>query len=677
MKYMEDHYLPKNSFLVAVGDLKKEQVLGLVKRFFSERTYPKAVSKETSKAHFHSGAPVIREKRVNQVYLQMGWPIPGAGHGDLPYLDILELILGHGKASKLQRALRIKDRLVNSISAGSLVLREAGIFTLFSTLEDPRVTPAIEGIIKTIEEVKEGKVSLEELEMAKKKTTMDLLSEMETMAGQARNLGYFEAFYNDYSALDSFLDKIYHATLEDIIGVARKYLDLGKARLVIHTPKGFDEGSLKNYFGGQRQGPRGLYSAPIKPSSSSKNASLYQLPNGIRIVISERKDLPLVSIVAALGGGLRLETREKNGISAATANMLLRGTKRLSYPQLMEIVEGRGASIDRFSGRNSLGITLRCLSKDTTFMLRTMAEVLLSPSFPQDELEKVKKDLIASIQAKQDKPFFLAMDLFAGTLFRHHPYGMPESGTIETVNKLTRDDIIKWYGSILVPSNLVISVVGDVDLKEVLEVLSLELGGLKGDLDLALPSPEPQLEGIRTSHLSYPSNQSHLILGFLDVGQKDIHSPAMALINTALSNQGGILFKRLRDEMGLAYVVTSVRVQGIENSAFFTYIACDPQKAHIAKESILEILTQLKEQGISPKELEEAKNNLVGSMLMAEQRSGAVALRMALDELYGLGFAYGEQILELIKNLTPEEVRAAANKVMGNPYVFVSVGPGH
>ena len=421
-------------------------------------------------------------------------------------------------------------------------------------------------------------------------------------------------------------------------------------------------------------------SQPVKTAPSNEkemNGEMVVLPNGMRVIIQEDHRLPEVSFSGVFLGGTRLETKGKWGISNFTAQMLTRGTKKRSASEIASTVESWAGSLSGFSGRNSLGVSGKFLSRDTYGGLEIMADIILNPNFPEEEIQKVRGDILAGIKAKEDRPTSQLFDLFYETLYHSYPYGHPRSGTMETIRSITRNDLENWYGRICMPSNFVLAIVGDVKREQVIPAIEA-LFGTSTASGRTLPSvePEPALTKIRDAHLNRPGAQTHMVVGYLGVGLRSKEDAAMALVKTALSGQGGSLFYNLRDKQSLAYAVMAFRSPGLETGAFGVYLACDPEKVPTAKKAIFEELEKVREHGIGDEELRDAKNYLVGNMQINLQTNGSKAMQMALDELYGLGFDHYARYLDEIRKVTPEDVRkAVARVIVPDRYVFVTVGP--
>ena len=240
-------------------------------------------------------------------------------------------------------------------------------------------------------------------------------------------------------------------------------------------------------------------------------------------------------------GGTRLEKPGKWGISNFVANMLTRGTQERTAQEIASTVESWAGSLNGFSGRNSIGVSAKFLSRDLYAGLELLSDVVLNPAFPPSEINKVRVDILAGIKAKKDRPTAQLFELFYKTLYLNYPYGHPRSGTMETIRSINGSDLEKWYkATIATPSNFVLTVVGDLKKDQLIPYVKTLFGTFPPSGD-KLPSvaPEPPLAKFRQAHLNRPGAQTHLVIGYLGVGLKSRDNPPMALIKTALAGQGG------------------------------------------------------------------------------------------------------------------------------------------
>jgi zinc protease len=679
LTYMDKWYTPRNMVLTAVGDFDTGKALQGIKALVSN--FPE----RTGKDPFRPKEPpqtqlrkLIKKDQVQQVYLNLAWHIPEMTHEDMYPLNILEIILGHGKSSRLYARLKMDANLVYSVGAGAYALADPGLFSLDAKLGTDKLDPALEAIGQEISRLTTEPVSDAELTQAKTISEADFVFDMEDMSGQARTLAFFQTMTGDMYHADHYLGHIQKVTRADVLRVAQEYFRPENLSIGIMAPEG-SEIAL------QDQAVAALFARPDLVSSAKAvnipegepAPAMVVLPNGMRLILKENPRIPAVSITAAFLGGTRLEPADKSGISGFAADMLTRGTKKRTAAQIAETVESWAGRLNGFSGRNSLGVSGRFLSKDLYAGLELLADVLLNPDFPPSEMEKVREDILANIRAKKDRPTRELFDLFYKTLYPNNPYGRPQTGTLETIQSITRSDLETWYRSVAMPSNLVLTVVGDLKPDQVIPYLKTLFETFAPE-DRKLPdvAPERPLTEARTAHVKRPGAQTHLIVGYLGAGIGTTLDAPMALVKTALAGQGGRLFTELRDKQSLAYAVMAFRSPGLGTGAFGAYMATDPAKVETATKGIFLELDRIREEGLTERELEEARSYLLGNLQIGLQTNGSQAMQMTLDELYGLGYNHVPAYIREIEAVTLDDIRHAAQKIiLPDRYVLVTVGP--
>lgn len=679
LNYMDKWYTPHNMVLVAVGDFDADQALntirGLVKNFPKRAGKSMERPMEPKQTSFRK---LVRNEDVEQVYLDLSWHIPNLTHDHMPTLDLIEIILGNGKSSRLYSRIKMQKSLVHNIDAGAYALADPGVFSINATLSPKNLKKALNAIEEEIDRITREPVSASDLKKAKAIAESDFLFAMENMSGQARILAFFETMTGDMHHADQHLALSKRVTAKDIRNVAGTYFRPENLSLGILVPKDADitlsEQQIASIF---RKGRSTAFLKKEKHRESDIKASKITLGNGLRLIVKENHTLPVVSIRAVFLGGTRLEEPQPWGISGFVSEMLTRGTSERTAVQIASAVESWAGTLSDFSGRNSFGISADFLSKDLYPGLELLSDILLNPAFPEPEIEKVRKDILADIKAKKDRPTAQLFDLFNKTLFQNHPYGHPRTGTEKSIMSIKRPDLIKWYRSHGVPSVFVLAVVGDVNKDQLVPHIKTLFGKFAAPVNIpAEIRPEPPLTESREARLEIPRAQVHFVIGYLGASLESEDNAPMALLETALSGQGGRLFFELRDKRSLAYSVTAFRRPGLETGTFGVYMACDPSKLTVAKEGVFKELEKVRKEGLSEKELEAAKRYLLGNLKIGLQANGNQAMRIALDELYGLGYDYLKQYIKDIESVTLNDIKRAAKKViLPKKFVFVTIGP--
>ncbi len=249
------------------------------------------------------------------------------------------------------------------------------------------------------------------------------------------------------------------------------------------------------------------------------------------------------------------------------------------------------------------------------------------------------------------------------TLFEKHPYRLDASGTVDSIQRMTEGDLREYYRHLLVPENMVLTVVGDVDEKEVLRAIRKGFGDLKkGDFSPPAVPQEPPLEKTRKRELLKAKEQAHFVLGFLGTSIHHKDRYALEILDAALSGQGGRLFSELRDKESLAYALAFVGQPNYDPGYIGVYMGTHPKKLEGAIEAVLRELKKVREGGLTEGEVERAKRYLIGNFEIGLQTNGAQANQMSLDELYGLGFDHYQKYPQQIQRVTKDEVNRAARK---------------
>jgi zinc protease len=366
------------------------------------------------------------------------------------------------------------------------------------------------------------------------------------------------------------------------------------------------------------------------------------LPNGLRILIRRDATVPIIAFRGVWVGGLRYEDARTNGINNLLASLVTRGTTTRTGEEIVREVEGMAGSIGGFSGRNSFGIRAEFLSRNWERGLEILADCVLNPEFPMDEIEKERRQILDELRAQDDNLSSVAFRLFAESIYKKHPYRFDVLGSATSVAGLSRKTLLDYYQRHFPPGGMTIAVVGDIDPARVIEKLT----GLFGDGEPAAREP-PRVQredllarpkGVTEVYKFLSRQQAHMVIGFPGTTIDDPDRYALEVMATILSGQGGRLFVELRDKRGLAYRVNAFSLEGIDPGYFAVYIACSPENLPAAMAGIREELSRIVREPVPAAELDRAKKYLVGTHEISLQRRAALASTLAFHESYGLGY---------------------------------------
>ncbi len=681
VNFYQRWYRPNNMTLVIVGDVDREQTRAEVLRLFGQQAptllpvRPRTAEPPQEGLRFS-----VLDMNVEEFYLYLSFPIPAATDDDVYTLDLLSYILGGGESSRLVQSLQADKELVNWISIHAYTPQDAGMFIAAAALERDKLREALEEILAALFRCKQELLSPAELARARTNLESDFIYRRETVQGQARQLGYFLTLFDDPDFADRYLNGLASVTLHDLQRVARQYLAPEALSVVL---LGSTEGAT---LPSQQEvaalcqrldQPPQSAPAPLVNVKGNGHLSLTMLSNGVRLLVKEHHEVPVVAVQAVMLGGLLFEDSTNAGINNFLAGMLTRGSERFSRLELAEAVETLAGSVRGFSGRNSLGLSGSFLS--TTRLddgLDLFLETLLHPTFPAEEVEKRRRELLLLLKNREDELAQIAFDLFYQTIFTSHPYRFPVLGSEDTIRALQREQINKYYRRLLNPEQLVVSVVGDVATDQIVEHFRAALEPLPArPSDTTLPPNEPRPATARTARKEVEKQQAHIVLGFQGASLADPDRYPLKVLEAILSRQGGRLFYELREQRALAYSVTAFGVEGLAPGVVGVYVGTDPGKVEEATTAVRAELQRAREELVEAAELDQAKKYLTGSYEISLQSNAAQCEEMGFNELYGLGYENGRRYLATINAVTVEDLRRVAQKYFDDQaHTLVVVG---
>lgn len=662
VSFFKKWYVPNRIVFIAVGDFNLQKVEGKVRETFkgmkpSSETLPRRIE-EPEQFGVRS---IISHGNIKETYLQVAFPIPSAKHEDTPALDVSSKILGRGETSRLVQKVKLEKGLVHSISASSFTPNDPGLFVIGTTLPAENFEKALEAILREVSLLWQEGVTAEELHRVKVNIESDLIYDRQTVQGQAGKMGYYDVMSGDVQFEKEYISKIALLESQDIQKAVEKYFKTSKLVISILAP---DEKSdlFKNLNLKEIVETTGLQVAPSE-RKSEKAVFKKVLDNGIRLMVKENRSIPIVSIQASFLGGVRFEEESQNGINHFMAVMVTKGTKNYTSLQIAQKMEKMAGSLNGFSGYNSFGLTLTFLSQHFEEAFALFSEVIKEPTFDTEEMEKRRRLIIAAIQQQEDNLDRLVFKLFRKTLFEMHPYRMDTLGTLDSVQKITQKNLREYYQRIVVPENMVLTVVGDVDEKQVFLAVKKGFGELKGGVFLTPSIPqEPLLQKMRRTEVYKQKEQAHFVLGFLGGSFHHKDRYALEVLNAALSGQGGRLFHELRDKESLAYALAFITQTNLDPGYIGVYMGTHPDKLETAIQGVLRELKKVKEEGLTEEEVDRAKKYLIGNFEIGLQTNGAQASQISLDELYGVGFDHYKKYPREIEKVTRGDVHRVAKK---------------
>ncbi|HAA83480.1 MAG: Processing peptidase [Thermodesulfobacterium sp. 37_54] len=643
LSFINQFYTPENMVLSVVGKIPQDELFSLINKYFTNLPKRKLKKVKFPEEPFTEKPKLVWvERPVKEGYFVFTLPGVSFREEDAPLLDLLVQALGGGESSRLYVRLKRELNLVKTISMSAFSPVGPGLIEIYGTADPEKFKDIVSHLITELEEIKNLGITEEELQKAKVQLLSDFVFDAETSDGLSSTLSFFQLKRGNYRDILWYKNKIEQATVEDLKEVAKKYFNFDK--LVggfLSEKRHFDEEDFKKLLSLKKD-------SPVK---------FFTLENKLKVIVYPRKDLPTVGITLAFPGGLRFETPQTNGLFQALTLLWTRGTQKYSAEEISSKLEALGATIKGFSGRNTFGLKALSLSFNFDQTLELFKEILLTPTFKEEECEKARPELISMIFMQEDNPISLAVNQFLKILFPDHPYGLNIAGDLNFYQNFKAEDLRQAYQKFVTPEKAVLTVVGDVDPFILKQKLESYLKDWKTSKVRVKEEEEPKLPSQKTQKIKKETFQNQILLGFQTPGLNSKEKLVLEILSSALSGQDGRLFRVLRDERSLAYSVTSFTVFYPKKSAFVLYIGCSPEKEEAAIAGFWEILEEVSKKGLTLEEIERAKNRLLGKLKIGLQSNLAKSEDIAVNEVLNLGWDYSQNYENMLQYIKQEDIQ--------------------
>ena len=692
LRFYRRWYHPENCTFVAVGDVRKEQVLELAEAAFR---FPEANGFAPAPARPEepprtTPAARVRKEQVKEGYLSLAWPAPALRDEDTAALDALAVVLGHGEASRLYRALKRDRLLCTDVSAGAYTPLDPGLTIVGLTLQPDRLREAVREALRCVHRLRAEEVTPSELTLACRLLESDAVYQRETVQGMARKLGFWQSSAGGAEQEAEYYARVAALSPAALREVAERRFDPRRvtAAAMLPASSDLDEAALLELLGeaadeALRAPSRALPSRPaehrqkVRVLGETKSGPLLreELPSGAVLLLKEERAVPLVALRAVWPGGVRVETPATSGLSLLLARLASKGTQQRGAEELARAMEAMGGSVGGNAGRNSFGLRAELLSRNLADGLDLFAECIQQARLAPEEVERERKLQLDQLRTRDDNPAGVAFQLFQQTLWREHPYRLDVLGSEASLATMDPQLLARERARLYPADRPILSVVGDVEPEEVRRLLRARFGegGRPRPLPAAAPAAEARQRGPRAALRTLDKAQAHLVVGFPGARLEDTERWPLEVLSAILSGQGGRLFLELRDKKSLAYSVSSFSMEGVDPGYFGVYIGCGPAKVGEALDGIRAELLRTRESAPTAAELDRARTHLIGTHAIGLQRNSARAAVYAFDECYGLGADASSRYAERIAAVTADDVVAAARNFLDPAFEVIAL----
>ncbi len=637
---------------------------------------------------------------VEQPYVALAFSGPHALHPDVPALDALCGLLGVGHSSRLARRLVSGEGIASDVGAGLVAYRDTGLVVVRAVASTTDADLVSEGIFRETERLRREHPGAAEMEKNIRRLEAGYVLEHETPDSIASTLGFFETL-GDYTWSEQYVDRLASVTTDDIGRVAEKYLSPEAATVVCYVPgrsggpamdrsretleiatgagRAVDRAvAAVREHPGEWSPPRVLTRPDVLRESDVENCTRLELPGGGFIVVCESHALPIVSVTVGVTGGFTEEPDRKVGLTYLAERMALQGTRTRSADDISEDIEGLGSALASAAERDGFGLGFTAMSRHVEAAAGVLGDVLVNASFPEERLPFVRRRVASEIRESEDHPLRRAILALLPLTFPGVPHGRPLRGTVESIERMTAEELASWHRGRCVAERLRVCVVGDVRPERARDTVAaavegLPLSGASRGLEAAGESGEPaRLSGSVTLDLP-GSAQSVVTIGLRGPlgGTRD--AVVARVIVRALSMMGGRFWKSLREQPPYAYHVGGTLLAYAAAGATMAYATAAPGEERPVLNGLLSEFRKLGEDGLDTRELERTRSHLAGTLEISLMRGAARSASYAMAEVMGAGYEYVKGMPEAVRLVTNDDIVRVARTLMDPSCGFAEV----
>ncbi len=660
LDYFNKYYAPSNMVTLVVGDVDTQKAVAKIQQCFNQE-YRKPIKKSFRK----EGQLQTQKRKIDYTDTQSGYMMIGfrgvnISDKDTFALDVLSEVLGGGKSSRLYRDIKEQRGLAYSISASNGSFRDDGIFYITANFTPTCLDKLEKSIFEEIKNLQKYGITDEELNRAKNMIIQDTYYSRESTSNITSELGYIMALTNSSLLYDNYVECVKKVTAEDVKAAANKYLGVNRSAVSIVLPENLKKVSNVK--------------AEIKHSAtkvSEHNGTIkYIVDNGSTLLVNENKNNDIIAMSIIARGGEFLE--KVAGEGTLTATTLLKGTKKYSAQELAQILDENGIEIDANCSEDYFVINVQTTTAQIDKTLDILDEVLNNAVFDDYELEKKRSEILAKIKQKRDVPMNIALENFKTVIFENSVYSHSNKILEKTLPSVQREDVVRYYNNILDAKNVIVSINGNVNSDKMIDAFGSMLHNKNlNKVEFSkfnvtkLTAPKTLSQTIKDLQTSW------LFIGWQTAGvsnKKDFVT--LKVINTIMgSGMSSRLFKNLREKDGLAYQLGTSYSPKMLGGVFMAYIGTNPDTLEYSRKQILAEMNKLKMEFVSDSELQDAKDRLKGSFVIAMETNSEIASNIGLFEAYGFGYDFLNDYTKMIDEVTASDIIRVANKYFNNVMV--------
>jgi zinc protease len=668
-EWFKTYYGPSNVVLVLAGDIDAKTTREKVTKYFGDiPAGPPVAHQQVWVAKMTGTHRQVVQDRVPQARIYKVWNVPEFGSAEADYVDLLSDCLSNGKSSRFYKRLVYEDQIATEALAYTDLREIGGQFYVRATA---RPGQSIAQVEKELDEelarfVKNGPTP-EELQRVKAQYQSNFIRGIERIGGfggKSDRLAQSQVFRGSPDAYKISLKRVQEATAEDLRAAAQRWLSDGVYILEVNPFPDYKTASA----GADRSKTPDTGTPPELKLPKLQRATL---SNGLKVILAERHDVPLVNFTLATDAGFASDASSTPGTANLAMQVLTDGTRTRNALEISDQLETQGATLRGSSNLDLSFVSLSALTSRLDPSLDLFADVVLNPSFVETEVKREQKLVLAGIEREQNAPATLALRVLPALLYgAGHPYGNPltGSGTKESVAKLSREDLVKFHDTWLHPNNSTLIVVGDTTLKEVTPKLEKLFAGWKSG---SAPAKNVKTVPVATKSAVYLIDkpgalQSVIIAGVVAPRRGTPQDIAIEAMNNSLGGMfGARLNMNLREDKHWSYGARTVLRDARSQRPFY---AVAPVQTDKTKESLVEMNKEfhgiVSDHPIGADELTKIQANETLKLPGSRETLGALGQSIVDLVQFGLPDDYYDTYAAKVRALKTSDVNEAAKEVV-------------
>ncbi len=679
-EFRQKYYNLENALFIIAGDLKEKKNI--------EDQISKFKLPSGSKTNFDlfklksKDSIAVHDKEIRQATLSITIEAPQYDHPLAPGQDLAINCLAHGETSRLYQALVAENSICNGVAGSTMYFAKGGTHMIKVSFPIQNINKMITSFSKTLESVFTQGFQEAEIEKIKNQYIASKVYEKESIESYAFTLGHGFAQSGDIFCEDAFIEKI-RLTSSDEVNTGLKEI-LGKnLHLNLQIPKGEKPQEYEKELKKLQHSLKKLASLKVQKNKSESSLTsefdpsvkVVELKKGIKLIYRQNKMTPTFVFHAYLKGGQSAETIKSAGTHHLIGRLFNYGFDGLSYEKLKQNLETMSASLNGFSGKNAYGLTMHGQSKNFEKLISYFFGTLTKPTFPNKFFNHERKIISRALDNQKEDATKQAFKAFYKMVFYQHPYSLDIAGTPETLKSFKPEQLKKTHLKNLQSSEIVFTYCGDLDYSTIVNEINEFLTSLKVRSPKKKSFKKPKSISSKKEHLEFKREQTQIIIGRSSFSINKKEELYLKMITAHLSGQGSDLFVEVRDRLGLCYAVSPIHVSALEAGCWGIYIGSGHDKTKSAISAILNILDNLKKNGISESEFNRIKSMIDGQNLLSIQTNEDYAQIYSVPVLHDLGLDFTHKNNQFIRDVKFEDFQKFIKSFFNTKWNIVEAGP--